>query len=64
MIRASTPMGSGSAMKCGIARLTPTNAQLARSDARGYFQMADSTGAMPNCMGLPAYQNAGIIRIQ
>src|SRR5258708_35067957 len=63
-IRRNTPTGSDTAMREGIARMIPKDAQVASRDASMYFQMADSTGAMPKRIGLPAYQNAGIVRIQ
>src|SRR6266436_997438 len=64
-IRTKTATGSDTAIeKRGIILMTPMDAQAARREARKYFHTAESTGAMPKCMGLPAYQNAGIIRIQ
>ena len=64
-IRTNTATGSGSAVeKRGIILITPMDAQAARREARKYFHTAESTGVMPRWMGLPAYQNAGNIRIQ
>jgi len=36
----------------------------ANSAARTYFQTAASMGLMPSCIGRPAYQSAGSVRIQ
>src|SRR6266478_425418 len=40
------------------------DAHPASNDARRYFQTTASTGVIPKRIGLPAYQNAGIMRIQ
>ena len=64
IIRTNSPAGCASTMNRGISRMTPTDAKLATSDATAYFQTADTTGAIPKWMGRPAYQNAGITRIQ
>src|ERR1700720_2956113 len=64
-IRTNAATGSASEVKKrGIILMTPIDAQAARREARKYFQTAETTGAMPKCMGFPAYQNAGNIRIQ
>src|SRR5260370_1488845 len=48
----------------GSPRMMAADAQPAIRDARTYFQMAASTGAIPKFIGLPAYQKAGIVKIQ
>src|SRR5713226_9538004 len=63
-IRARAPRILGAATKEGISRLITADAHPASNDARTYFQTTASTGAIPKCIGLPAYQNAGIERIQ
>src|SRR5436309_15899370 len=53
-----------STAKTGIPRMINPAAQPAVRDARTYFHTAPSTGAIPKPIGLPAYQKAGIVRIQ
>src|SRR5512140_623924 len=63
-IRARAPPAPGAATNEGICRMIPAQAQPASREARMYFQIAESIGATPNCIGLPAYQNAGMTRSQ
>src|SRR5271157_2083786 len=62
--RASAPTAPGAARKGGSMGVIPAHAHPASVEATTYFQIAASTGVTPNCMGFPAYQNAGIVRIQ
>jgi hypothetical protein len=51
-IRTNTATGSDTAIeKRGIILMTPMDAQAATREARKYFHTAESTGAMPKCMG-------------
>src|ERR1019366_394396 len=63
-IRASAPTAPGTPTKEGMPCMIPAHAQLASRDATTYFQTAASTGPIPKCIGLPAYQRAGIVKIQ
>src|SRR6267154_6317471 len=63
-IRAMAPKIPGAITNEGIARMIAADAHPATNDARKYFQMTPSTGVIPKRIGLPAYQNAGMMRIQ
>ncbi len=65
-IRETAPTGPDTATKDkdGNPRMITADAQPASSDATRYFQTAAITGTTPNWIGRPAYQNAGIVRIQ
>src|SRR5947207_10571992 len=47
-----------------VVRIIAADAQPAKTEATTNFQTAATTGVILNCIGLPAYQNAGIVRIQ
>jgi hypothetical protein len=51
-------------IKGEISRMMAADAQPASSDATTYLHTVATTGATPKWMGLPAYQNAGIVRSQ
>src|SRR6266571_3314291 len=63
-MRPPAPSEPDSATKDGSARMIAADAQPASRDATAYFHTAAITGAIPRCIGRPAYQNAGIVRIQ
>src|SRR2546425_456927 len=63
-IRVAASMESDAMGKDGNPPTITPVAQPASRDARTYFQTAAITGAIPSCIGLPAYDNAGIVRIQ
>ena len=63
-IRATAPAQPDAATRDGMPWMTAAEAQPARADARTYFHTTAITGAIPKWIGLPAYQNAGIVRIQ
>src|ERR1700704_5780077 len=60
----NAPNAPGRATKDGKHRTIVADVQPANREARMYFQTAAITGSMPSRIGLPAYQNAGIVRIQ
>src|SRR3989442_9618900 len=64
VIRAAASTGFDAMAKDGSPPTITPVAQPASRDARTYFQTAAITGAIPSCIGLPAYHNAGIVRIQ
>src|SRR5277367_6776588 len=61
---AMAPTTPGGPRTEGICRMITADAQPAIRDARTYFQTTVITETIPSFMGLPAYQNAGIVRIQ
>src|SRR5437868_1163154 len=63
-MRASAPLGSDAATERGISAITQAHAPPAKSAARTYLQREITIEETPNCIGLPAYQNAGSVRIQ
>src|SRR5213594_1901435 len=63
-IRPIAPIDPDAAARDGIPRMITADAQPASAEARTYFQTAPITGAIPKRAGLPAYQSAGIVRIQ
>src|SRR6266849_3194965 len=63
-VRARAPRIPGAASKEDISWMIAADAHPASNDARTYFQTTASTGEIPKRMGFPAYQNAGIKRIQ
>src|SRR5664280_565696 len=62
--RVMAPTAPRATRKGGSRRIIPAHAKPASRDAAIYSQTAASTCATLNCMGFPAYQNAGMVRIQ
>src|SRR5437867_7693074 len=63
-VRPIAPIDPDTTARDGIPRMITAEAQPASADARTYFHTAPITGAIPRRAGLPAYQSAGIVRIQ
>ena len=63
-IRPIAPIDPDPSANDGIPRMITAEPQPASADARMYFQTAPITGTIPRRIGLPAYQRAGIVRIQ
>ncbi len=63
-MRATAPTAPDAATKGGIPWMITADVQPASAEARGYFQTAEMTEAIPRRAGFPAYQSAGIVRIQ
>src|SRR5437899_7202583 len=63
-MRAAAPTALGAAGREGNSRMSIADAQPANKDAATYFHTASIKGAIPRFIGLPAYQNAGNVRIQ
>src|SRR5205823_14116290 len=63
-IRPIAPIDPDASANDGIPRMIRAEAQPASADARRYFQTAAMTETIPRRAGFPAYQSAGIVRIQ
>src|SRR5437899_3604202 len=63
-IRPSASSEPDPTRKLGDARKTAKVRQPAIADAARCFHTAATTGEMPSCMGFPAYQSPGRVRIQ
>src|SRR3984893_2601515 len=63
-IRARAPRIPDAATNKDISWMIKADAHPASIDATTYFQTTASTGVTPKRIGFPAYQNAGIKRIQ
>src|SRR3989442_2498303 len=62
-IRAAASMESDAMAKDGSPPTITPVAQPASRAAKTNFQTAANIGAIPKCIGLPAYHKAGIVRI-
>src|SRR5437870_10638505 len=63
-IRAKATAESEDAANNRVVRIIAADVRPAKTEATTNFQTAATTGVILNCIGLPAYQNAGIVRIQ
>src|ERR1035441_8149723 len=63
-MRATAAIQPDAVTKEGSLPMITAVPQPASRDATMYFQTAARTGPTPKCIGLPAYQRAGIVKIQ
>ena len=63
-IRARAPAESEDAANDRVVRIIAADVKPAKTEAMTNLQTEATTGVILNPIGLPAYQNAGIVRIQ